>query len=120
MARILLIEDDPDVLQLMEHVLLDYGHDVATAETVAIARILLAAQPFDLAICDVNLPDGSGLDVADAAKARGIEALVVTGYGLTIQAGVLSAYDYLLKPLRGHELIAGIERRLTHRATMPQ
>jgi len=63
---------------------------------------------------NVNLPDGSGLDVADAAKARGVEALVVTGYGLTIQAGILSAYDYLLKPLRGHELIAGIERHLTH------
>ena len=112
MARILLVEDDPDVLPLMEHFLLDHGYAVTTAQTVAIAKILLAAQPFDLAICDVNLPDGSGLTVADAAMARGVKALVVTGQGLRLRPGSLSSYDYLLKPLRRHELIAGIERRL--------
>jgi DNA-binding response OmpR family regulator len=112
MARILLVEDDPDVLPLLEHILLDYGYEVATAETVAIAQRLLTAQPFDLAVCDVNLPDGSGLSVADAAIARGIKALVVTGQGLRLQPGRLSSYDYLLKPIRGHELLAGIERRL--------
>ncbi len=112
MARILLVEDDPDVRPLMEHILVDDGYEVTTAETVAIAHILLAAQPFDLAICDVNLPDGNGLRVADAAEARGVKALVVTGHGLSLKPGSLSSYNYLLKPLRRNELLAGIARHL--------
>ena len=112
MARILLVEDDLDVRPLLEHILLDNGYQVTAAERVASAVALLGTQAFDLAICDVNLPDGSGLVVSDRAVAAGVKALVITGYGLTIQAGILSAYDYLLKPLRGHELLAGIERHL--------
>src|SRR6266446_5525114 len=112
MARILLVEDDPDVRPLMEHILLAHGYQVTTAETVAIANALLSAVPFDLAICDVNLPDGSGLTVADRAAAAGVKALVVTGQGLSLRPGSLSAYDYMLKPLRGGELLAGIARRL--------
>jgi hypothetical protein len=44
--------------------------------------------------------------------AAGIKALVVTGYGLSLKPGSLAPYDYLLKPLRVPELLAGIERRL--------
>ena len=112
MARILIVEDDPDVLSLMEHIILDDGHQVATAETVAIANILLCAQHFDLVICDVNLPDGNGLHVADRANAMGVKTLIVTGHGLSLRPGTLSAYDYMLKPVRGGELLAGIARRL--------
>src|SRR5258705_189692 len=81
---------------LMEPILLAHGYKVTTAETVAIANALLSAVPFDLAICDVNLPDGSGLTVADRAAAAGVKALVVTGQGLSLRPGSLSAYDYML------------------------
>jgi DNA-binding response OmpR family regulator len=109
------VEDDPDVRPLLEHILLENGYQVAVAESVASATALLAAQPYDLVICDVNLPDGSGLTVADQAKAAGVKALVVTGQGLSLKPGSLQPYDYLLKPLRGSELLAGIERRLADR-----
>jgi DNA-binding response OmpR family regulator len=112
MARILLLEDDPDVRPLLEHILLDHSYEVTTAESVGTATTLLSSQPFDLVICDVNLPDGSGLTVADQAMAAGVKALVVTGQGLSLKPGSLTPYDYLLKPLRVPELLAGIERRL--------
>ena len=115
MARILLLEDDPDVRPLLEHIILDHGHEVTTAESVRIGSTLLGSQPFDLVICDVNLPDGSGLTVADRAKAVGVKALVVTGHGLSLKPGSLAPYDYLLKPLRVGDLLAGIQRCLAEK-----
>ncbi len=116
MARILLVEDDPDVRPLMEHIILDRGYQVTTAESVTIATALLGAQPFDLVICDVNLPDGSGLTVADQAIEAGIKTLVVTGHGLSLKPGSLRPYDYLLKPVRGAELLANIQRCLADKS----
>ena len=115
MTRILLVEDDPDVRPLLEHIILDKGYEVTAVESVAGATSLLGSQPFDLVICDVNLPDGSGLGVADKAIAGGVKALVVTGHGLGLKPGSLAPYNYLLKPLRVAELIAGIERCLAGR-----
>jgi DNA-binding response OmpR family regulator len=111
-ARILLVEDDLDMRPLMEHIMLEHGYEVTVAESVVTATALLDSQPYDLAICDVILPDGSGLTVADRAKAAGVKALVVTGQGLSLKPGSLAPYDYLLKPVRVPELLAGIERCL--------
>ena len=115
MARILLVEDDADVRPLLEHIILAEGHHVTTAESVKIALSLLGSQPYDLVVADVNLPDGSGLTVADQAKAAGVKTLVVTGHGLKLKPGGLAPYDYLLKPLRAAELIAAINRCLAQR-----
>jgi DNA-binding response OmpR family regulator len=112
MTRILLVEDDPDVQPLLEHILVAEGYHVTVAGSVAVAASLLSAQPFDLVICDVNLPDGSGLKIADQAIAAGVKALVVTGQGLRVKPGSLQPYDYLLKPIRVGELAGAIKRCL--------
>jgi len=117
MARILLVEDDPDVRPLLEHILLTSDFQVTSTESVATASSLLDNQPFDLVITDVNLPDGSGLQIADKAIAMRTKALVVTGHGLTLRPGSLEPYDYLLKPLRVGELLAGIKRCLAKEET---
>jgi DNA-binding response OmpR family regulator len=114
-TRILLVEDDPDVRPLLEHILLSNDFHVTTADSVAVASALLDSQPYDLVIADVNLPDGSGLRVADRAIAAGVRALVVTGQGLSLAPGSLAPYDYLLKPMRVEELLAGIRRCLLAR-----
>src|ERR1700682_4605347 len=116
MDRILLVEDDPDLRPLLEHILLDDGYQVTTAESVATATTVLSSQPFDLVICDVNLPDGSGLAIADRAKAAGVKALVVTRQGFSLKPGSLAPYDYLLKPIRVPELLTTIERCLADMA----
>ena len=115
MARILLVEDDRDVRPLLEHILSAEGYTVTSVETMANAIGLLGCQPFDLVLTDANLPDGSGLRVADKAKEAGAHALVITGYGLSLKPGSLASYDYLLKPVRAAELIAAIRRRLLPR-----
>ncbi|HEV2548204.1 MAG TPA: response regulator, partial [Stellaceae bacterium] len=113
MARVLLVEDDLDVRPLLEHILLtDPQYEVTAVESVANATALLATQPFDLVVTDVNLPDGSGLRIADRAKEKGIRTLVITAYGLSLNPGDLASYDYLLKPLRVHELLDAVRRAL--------
>jgi DNA-binding response OmpR family regulator len=113
MARILLVEDDLDVRPLLEYVLgTEGGYAVTAVESVANAAMLLAAQPFDLVVTDVNLPDGNGLRVADQAKANGVKVLVLTAHGLSLEPGELAAYDYLLKPLRVKEFLAAVRSQL--------
>src|SRR5437879_2322873 len=112
MDRILLVDDDVEVRPLLEHILLDNGYQVVTAESVATATRLLGSQPFDLVLCYVNSSDGSGLTVADSAIAAGIKALVVTGYGMSLEPGSLAPCVYLPKPFRVIELLDGIDRCL--------
>ncbi len=112
MSRILFVEDDIEVRPLFEHILLEAGHQVTAVESVRSATSLLANQPFDLVITDVNLPDGSGLHVADAALVAGVKVLVMTGQGLSLKSGDLAKYDYLLKPVRAPELFDAIKRKL--------
>jgi DNA-binding response OmpR family regulator len=116
MVRILLVEDDPDVQPLLEHMLVMEGYHVTVAGSVAVASSLLGAQPFDLVICDVHLPDGSGLKIAEQAVAGGVKPLVLTGQGLRLEPGSLAPYDYLLKPVRVGELAKAIERCLAKNA----
>ena len=115
MARILLVEDDLDVRVLLEHVLSSAGYDVVAVETVRSAKRLLEAQPYDLVVTDGSLPDGTGIDIADEAKARGIGALIVTGHALRLPQDRLAQYTYLLKPLRPGELIDAIRQMLPKR-----
>jgi DNA-binding NtrC family response regulator len=112
MARILLVEDDLSVHSVMEHIMLEGGYEVAIAESTASGIALITSEPFDLAICDVKLPDGSGLLVAAHAIMKRCPVLVITGYGLSIRPATLAPYDYLLKPIRSDELLASIQRTL--------
>jgi CheY-like chemotaxis protein len=78
MARILLVEDDPNVLMLLEHVLRGADHDVDLAATVRQARAYLGKRLYDLVVADGKLPDGTGMAIGDAASAAGIETLIIT------------------------------------------
>jgi two-component system response regulator HydG len=112
MARILLVEDDPNVLMLLEHVLRGADHDVDLAATVRQARSYLEKRRYDLVVADGKLPDGTGMAVGDAARAVGIETLIITGYALHLPREELMRFEYLLKPLRPIELLNAIERKL--------
>lgn len=104
------MEDHPDVRLLLEHVLLGSGYGVDVAETLAQARALLDAGSYDLVIADGKLPDGSGVDIADAAKARGMQTLIITGYAFQHDDNELSRHEYLLKPVRPSELLLALRR----------
>jgi DNA-binding response OmpR family regulator len=110
--RILLIEDDPDVGPLLEHVLLSAGYKVHMASTFAEGQSLLQTRAYDLVLTDVMLPDGNGIAIADAAKERGINTLIITGHAFHIDGDRLARHDYMMKPVRPGELVSAIRRQL--------
>lgn len=112
MSRILLVEDDPDVRPLLEHMLTVEGYTVDTAGTLAKACWLLEANAYDLVLADAELPDGNGVTVAQQAKDRGITAMVLTGYALRLPKAVLERYEFVMKPVRPRELLDILARRL--------
>lgn len=111
LRRILLVEDDPGVGPLLEYVLLSEGYSVHLVETVAEAVLLLESRAYDLVLTDVMLPDGSGLGIADAAKARDIKTLVITGHAFRVPAEELARHDVLTKPLRPRQLVEAVKGR---------
>lgn len=101
--RILLVEDDDVLLDVMQRSLLEAGHRVDTARRAEEARHLWRVQPFDAVLLDLNLPDGSGLAVLRETRARGdrTPVLVLTARNRTEEriAGLdAGADDYLGKP----------------------
>ena len=80
-TRLLVVEDEPLVAFDTEHLLTEQGFDiVATVDRVAAAVAVIGeGTAIDLVLVDVNLADGTGIDVARAAGVRGIPVLFVTG-----------------------------------------
>jgi DNA-binding NtrC family response regulator len=106
---ILVLEDDAAFAGVLQEELRGRGHSVETARSVAEAVDRLADASFDVALLDLQLPDGSGLDVLRVigAESYPVEALVLTGNAevqTALEAMKLGAYDYLSKPPRLEEL----------------
>jgi|SRR5579872_2147480 len=118
MARILLVEDDQDVLMLFSEVLAEAGHAVDWAETFKGGAELLIRGEYDLLLSDGRLPDGTGIMLADRARAKGIAAVIITGYPLgMLKHGDnidLREYKVLRKPITTSALLAVVSRETAH------
>ncbi|HET7340964.1 MAG TPA: response regulator [Methylomirabilota bacterium] len=107
--KILVVDDEHDLAVGWERLLVRRGWDVTTVGTLGAARAALdnGSAPA-LAIVDRLLPDGDGLDIVRAARARGTPVIIVTGHTTaasrrrTIEEG---AAGFLAKPFGGRELI---------------
>src|SRR5437773_9832065 len=78
--RILLVEDDEDVGELLALTLADAGYQVDVATTAAESWARLAAQGYSLVIADWRLPDGDGSVIADRAADLGAKTFIMSGY----------------------------------------
>jgi two-component system, NtrC family, response regulator AtoC len=101
--RLLVVEDDEALSEILCDELRARGHTVVPAATVADGLESLGRFDFDVALLDLKLPDGSGIDVLRrvAEEDLPVEAIVLTGYAdvsTAIEAMKLGAYDYLSKP----------------------
>jgi DNA-binding response OmpR family regulator len=107
-ARLLVVEDEPLVAFDTEHFLKDEGFEiVATVDSVADALAAIADDDdIDLVLADINLADGSGVEVARAAQARGVPVLFVTG-NCPSDARAL-AVGCLAKPYPQRDLLTAI------------
>ena len=102
--RVLVVDDEADLRELLELTLVKMGLDVDSAATVAEARALLARQPYQLVLTDMRLPDGLGLElVRDVATTyKNTPIAVVTAFGSADNAVVAlkaGAFDYIAKPV---------------------
>ena len=125
--RILLLEDDPAIAGTVAFALQREGFAVDHVLLVGAAHASVAAAPPALAILDVGLPDGSGLDLcrewrqsgADALRALPVLMLTARAEELDRVVGLeLGADDYLTKPFSPRELVARV-RALLRRAALP-
>jgi len=120
-SRVLVVDDDPEVLNFFGHLLGRMGHKTVRVATGMEASTALSEAPFDLALVDLKLPDTDGLQVLREAKKLhpSCEVVIMTGYSTVksaIQAIQLGAYDYLEKPFGALEdLEAVISRALDQR-----
>ena len=119
-ARILVVDDSPDTLELIQRNLASQGHVIHTASSAADALALLDSMTVDLVVTDVRMPGLSGIDLIREVRVRhpGIELVVITGYA-TIEGAVealqLGAWDYLAKPFTDEELFQAVRRALARR-----
>jgi two-component system phosphate regulon response regulator PhoB len=124
MARILVVEDEADLQQVLEFNLRGAGHEVDLAGRGADALRIAAAEKLDLVLLDLMLPDLPGTEVCKLLKAgpatAHVPVVMVTAKGEEIDRVVgfeLGADDYVVKPFSVRELllrVAAVLRRSTH------
>ena len=114
---ILLVEDHVDTANVFARMLRRDGYVVTVASTAAGASELCGQQAFDLLICDLQLPDGMGNLVLNAARSRapGTKGIVVSGHDSPnnqAEAKQLGFEDFFLKPIDDPTLRDAIARIL--------
>ncbi len=115
--RILVVDDEPDLLELLELTLSRMGLDTVCAQTVGEAVQLLDKEPFDLCLTDMRLPDGEGLRVVEHITQKGLDVpvAVITAFGSAenaVAALKAGAFDYLAKPVALEQLRALVKQAL--------
>ena len=114
---ILVVDDAPNTLELLERNLTSQGYQVFTAPDVARAIRILEGTPIDLVITDLKMPKVSGLDLVRHIREnfKDTEVMMITGYASiegAVKAIKTGAEEYLAKPFTDEELFSAVRREL--------
>jgi two-component system response regulator PilR (NtrC family) len=120
MDRILIIDDEPSMLEFLEIMLRKEGYAVSAAKSGAEAVARLGQEPFDLVVSDIQMPGVSGLEVLRRAKEVAPEAAVImiTAFAsaeTAVEAMKEGAYDYITKPFKVDEIKLVIKNAIERR-----
>jgi response regulator RpfG family c-di-GMP phosphodiesterase len=112
-SKILLVDDSPDIIQLVSDFLAPYSCEVYKASTGKQAIDVLSGKAVEIVILDVKLPDTDGISLLDTIRLQDptIAVVMITGYNdpdLIIEAMKRGASDFLMKPFSIDKLLLGI------------
>ncbi|MFN8792211.1 MAG: sigma-54-dependent transcriptional regulator [Bdellovibrionales bacterium] len=119
--RILIVEDESSLRTALFRILDRKGHSVITANRIEEAKIVIQGDhPVDLALIDLNLPDGDGLEFMDVLKKQHpqCEVIILTGHGsieTAISATQKGAFHFVTKPFGIEELMSLVDKAMAHK-----
>jgi len=113
--QLLIIDDEPAIRQILSNAARNAGHSVSAAANGDEALERLGKGDIDVAVCDIRMPDMTGIEVVERARSQGLDTifLMMTAYAsvsTAIEAMRAGAYDYTIKPLRNDDFLNRLER----------
>jgi DNA-binding NtrC family response regulator len=113
--RILIVDDDDELRRMLVEYLSTQNYTALGTRSLQQAREALRGDPFDLILCDLRLPDGSGLDLLREVKQQTprSNAILMTGYAnmdSAVEAIRIGLFDYLIKPILPAQLALVLQR----------
>lgn len=125
MARILIADDDPTILSLLNKILLSKGYEVQLAEHGGVAEKLLKSEQFDLLISDIKMEpvDGMQLLRKTSQMRPHVGVIMLTAYATVataVEAMKEGAFDYIPKPFKIDELLETVKRALDYQKSLAE
>ena len=123
MAKILVVDDEVGIRELLSEILRDEGHSVQLAENAAAARAARTAARPDLVLLDIWMPDTDGITLLKEWSAAGqltMPVVMMSGHGTidtAVEATRIGAQDFLEKPIALQKLLSSVKRALLKAAT---
>ncbi len=107
--KAIIVDDESNIQEILSILLEDFGFQVDRASSKSEAEKLISQNYYDLALIDLRLPDGSGIDILKKLKEKNpkTEAVIITAFASSdtaVEAIKLGAYDYISKPFELNEL----------------
>lgn len=115
MEKILIVEDNPSMLEMLNNIISEKGYITGTASDVSTALLLLKKENYDLIISDLQLPDMDGLTFFKKIKNFNIPFIILTAFGsieLAVEAIKAGAFDFVSKPVDPDYLFIIIEKAI--------
>ncbi|HEY1038454.1 MAG TPA: sigma 54-interacting transcriptional regulator, partial [Bacteroidia bacterium] len=121
MAKILIIDDDTDICQLLDRFLKRKGHETFYVTSGKSALTYLKENEVDVVFCDFRLPDTDGKELLLSIKELNhkTQVIIITGYSdVKIAVDVIKngAFDFITKPLLPEEILMVVEKALTQKS----
>jgi len=118
-GRILVVDDEKSLREFLTILLEQEGYEVATANDVSDAKERISGRSFDLVMCDLKLPDGSGLEVLEEARKLQLESpfIIITAHTTpqhALEALRAGAAEYLSKPFNVDDLTLILNKLVGH------
>jgi len=116
--NILVVDDEPDIRNLVQEILVDEGYKVSVAENTEVAREHANSQHPDLVLLDIWMPGEDGISLLKDWQSKGgihCPVVMMSGHGTVetaVEATRLGAYDFIEKPLTMAKLLVSVKRAL--------